>query len=126
MDSLQVQLIFVIIVMLVYVCAAKYLEESRVKIIHHSGVCLIVGSLIGSLLTFILHMEIDYDNRIFFDFVLPIIIFEAGFSMKKRNFFKNLGIISIFGVLGTLVCFIMIGWFLILMNDWGWIVDWDG
>jgi|688.fasta_scaffold2358914_1 sodium/hydrogen exchanger 8 len=126
MDSLQVQLIFVIIVMLVYVCGAKYLEESRVKIIHHSGVCLIVGSLIGSLLTFILHMEIDYDNRIFFNFVLPIIIFEAGFSMKKRNFFKNLGIISIFGVLGTLVCFIMIGWFVILMNNWGWIVDWNG
>jgi NhaP-type Na+/H+ or K+/H+ antiporter len=112
--------------MLVYVCGAKYLEESRVKIIHHSGVCLIVGSLIGSLLTFILHMEIDYDNRIFFNFVLPIIIFEAGFSMKKRNFFKNLGIISIFGVLGTLVCFIMIGWFVILMNNWGWIVDWNG
>ena len=44
----------------------------------------------------LLDMEIDYDNRIYFDFVLPIIIFEAGFSMKKRIFFKNLGIISIF------------------------------
>lgn len=126
MDSLQVQLIFVVIVMLIYICGAKYLEEYRVKIVHHTGICLVVGSLIGFFLTYGIDMEINYHSSIFFDFILPIIIFEAGYSMKRRSFFKNLGIISIFGVIGTLVCFMMISWFIIIMNEQGWIQDWNG
>lgn len=32
-----------------------------------------------------------FDPEIFFDFLLPIIVFHAGYSLKKQWFFKNLG-----------------------------------
>ena len=41
--------------------------------------------------------------------MLPPIIFEAGFSLSKRTFFRNFGSILLFAVLGTLATTFVIG-----------------
>ena len=45
----------------------------------------------------------------FFNFFLPPIVFNSGFNMRKRMFFKNLGNIAVFGLCVTLVCFVIYG-----------------
>ena len=42
---------------------------------------------------------------VFFDVILPPIIFNSGFNMKRKKFFANLGNILITGLGVTFVCF---------------------
>ncbi len=49
-----------------------------------------------------------FNASVFFNVVLPPIIFHQGYSLKKRKFFKFFGLIISFGVLGTLVQFLVI------------------
>jgi NhaP-type Na+/H+ or K+/H+ antiporter len=47
----------------------------------------------------------SFNDALFFDLILPPIIFNSGFSMKRKKFFENIGNIMIFGLVVTLVCF---------------------
>ncbi|KAK4282849.1 hypothetical protein QN277_014176 [Acacia crassicarpa] len=44
-----------------------------------------------------------FSEDIFFIYLLPPIIFNAGFQVKKKQFFKNFITITLFGAVGTLV-----------------------
>eukprot|EP00198_Chlamydomonas_reinhardtii_P007545 XP_001696882.1 cation/hydrogen exchanger, NhaP-type [Chlamydomonas reinhardtii] len=46
---------------------------------------------------------VTFDEDVFFQTLLPPIIFSAGFSVKKKLFFRNFFTLMIFGVLGTMV-----------------------
>ncbi|CAF1274709.1 unnamed protein product [Didymodactylos carnosus] len=50
-----------------------------------------------------------FDAEIFFNIILPPIIFHAGYSMKRRHFFRNLGAILIFALLGTTIACVLTG-----------------
>ncbi len=44
----------------------------------------------------------------FFLFILPPIIFAAGYTLKKKNFIRNLVIILSLGLIGTILAMIII------------------
>ncbi|XP_030534750.1 sodium/hydrogen exchanger 1-like [Rhodamnia argentea] len=58
---------------------------------------------------------LNFSENLFFLYLLPPIIFNAGFQVKKKQFFKNISIILLFGVLGTVIsfCIISLGVFLV-------------
>ncbi|XP_059652526.1 sodium/hydrogen exchanger 1-like [Cornus florida] len=49
-----------------------------------------------------------FSEELFFIYLLPPIIFNAGFQVKKKQFFKNFSIIFSFGVFGTIISFCLI------------------
>ena len=44
-----------------------------------------------------------FNEEIFFDICLPLIIFASGYNLKRRKFFENIGNIEIFGIFGTVL-----------------------
>ena len=91
---------------------AFYLERSKTSLVSESGVAMLLGMAVGGF------MELgDADNaaaisfkeEFFFYGLLPPIILEAGFSMKRRQFFSNFSTILLLAVVGTLVATFVIG-----------------
>ncbi|XP_022771026.1 sodium/hydrogen exchanger 2-like isoform X2 [Durio zibethinus] len=49
-----------------------------------------------------------FNEELFFIYLLPPIIFNAGFQVKKKQFFHNFVTIILFGAVGTLISFVII------------------
>jgi NhaP-type Na+/H+ or K+/H+ antiporter len=54
---------------------------------------------------------LQWNNHLFFDFLLPLIIFTTGYNIRRRKFFANIANISKFGLLGTVLTFLFLSGF---------------
>lgn len=60
------------------------------------------------------HVSLPYSSlqqspEVFFFFLLPPIIFEAGYSLDRKGFFENIGAITLYAMLGTLISTFTVG-----------------
>ncbi|KAL3508040.1 hypothetical protein ACH5RR_033422 [Cinchona calisaya] len=86
------------------------LEENRWM--NESITALIIGLCTGVVILLISggtssHLLV-FSEDLFFIYLLPPIIFNAGFQVKKKQFFRNFMTIMLFGALGTLISFVII------------------
>ncbi|XP_074577559.1 sodium/hydrogen exchanger 1-like [Curcuma longa] len=86
------------------------LEESRW--INESITALVIGVCTGAVILLTTkgkssHIFV-FSEDLFFIYLLPPIIFNAGFQVKKKQFFRNFMTIMLFGAVGTLISFFII------------------
>ena len=77
---------------------------------------IILGLILGTLLHLVYSESFRFSDRGFFLLILPPIIFSAGYTLKKKLFLRNLHYISLFGLLGTLLSFLLLTLLLSLAN----------
>ncbi|XP_027367256.1 sodium/hydrogen exchanger 1-like isoform X2 [Abrus precatorius] len=96
------------------------LEENRWA--NESTVALLLGLCAGVVVLLVTKFHstkiLVFSEDLFFLYLLPPIIFNAGFQVKKKQFFKNFTTILLFGVIGTVIsfCLISIGAFLLIQR----------
>lgn len=96
--------------------------------LHFIPECLItigIGCIFGILMKifpFNADVITQMDPQIFFVIFLPAIIFDAGYSMQKVDFFKNIGSIILFAIFGTFLSTVVVAVGLYGFSTIGWIV----
>ena len=110
-SSLSYKAVVAIIILIFYTIAAPIFQKLNFHYLHESGICMIVGMLIALISKYVgnkndpLSTFVSFDDEMFFNIVLPPIIFSAGYNLKKRAFFKYFFYIVTFGIFGTLISF---------------------
>ena len=113
-STLSYKGVVAIIILIFYTIAAPIFQKFNFHYLHESGICMIVGTLIALISKYIGNMNdslttfVTFDDEMFFNIVLPPIIFSAGYNLKKRAFFKYFFYIIAFGIFGTVISFLIV------------------
>jgi len=89
-------------------------------------VSILIGFLLGGLASLLKYEELTADvtygfSGVFFEFLLPAIIFSNAYSVKHKSFFRNLSGILCFTFAGTLISALFIGYGVYFASHAGWI-----
>ncbi|KAJ1435707.1 Sodium/solute symporter superfamily [Sesbania bispinosa] len=106
--------VYAITLFVVLLCACiiigHLLEKSRW--LTESVIALIIGLVAGNIILFATGRRrshvLVFNEKLFFVYLLPPIIFNAGFQVKKKQFFRNFLAIILYGVVGTLMSFLVV------------------
>lgn len=97
--------------LLIHVASGPLFHRFKFHYLHESGISMIIGfslALMVRLIAGSFKGSIDFSREIFFNVVLPPIIFNAGYTMKKQTFFKFSPYIITCGIFSTIASFFVV------------------
>lgn len=116
LNSLMAVLVAVICLFLCHI-----LHHHKVAYVSESGVVMVFGLLIGVMLSNFKKDElafVRFEPELFFYILLPPLIFEAGFFLRRNMFFDNLHTILMLAIFGTTVSTFIVGSGLWILASW--------
>jgi len=108
-------ILFMIALLLIASLGGYFLQRRKVRLLGEAGFALLLGVVAGFLVYAANNFSrerthyITFQKEFFFLFLLPPIIFEAGFGVEVGPFFGNFGAICTFAFLGTAVSTFAVG-----------------
>ena len=120
-EDLNLVTLLAIIILMIYTVAAPIFEKIHFHYMHESGLCMIIGVIVSLIAIFFnphtnFTKSINFSGDVFFTFVLPPIIFSAGYNLRRASFFKYFIYILSFGVFGTIMSFLWVAPVTLLFN----------
>ena len=115
--------------LLFFIIIGSIMEHKNLIFGHETGVIILFGMLI-SFIGIRIHIEFSYKfpAELFFNLLLPLILFAAGYNMRRKEFFSNIVNIAKFGLFGSLftfIAFVIMFWILFKYADMGMTQDND-
>ena len=112
-NNLNFKTLIAIILLLIYIISAPIFVKIKFYLLHQSGLCMLLGMIISLITHFITPFEnykksLEFNDNVFFTFILPPIIFSAGYNIRVKSFFTYFHYSVIFGILGTFMTFLII------------------
>lgn len=107
--------LMLVILLALCVLAGYVLQERHFKYLPESGASLLLGAVAGGIIRLAVgddNSELDllqFSPLIFFFVLLPPIIFEAGYTLKKKRFFANVVAIGLYAIVGTFISTFTVG-----------------
>lgn len=121
-ESLVNCVIIVLSLVALYHVVGNFIKRKNLVFGHEASLLVIVGMVIS----FILNkshpgiiQRVTFDSNVFFYGCLPPIIFASVYNMNMRIFFDNFEAVIIFGVLGTILQFVLFSIGLYFLNSLG-------
>ena len=120
-EDLNLVTLLAIIILMIYTVSAPIFEKVHFHYMHESGLCMIIGVIVSLIAIFFdphtnFTKSINFSGEVFFTFVLPPIIFSAGYNLHRASFFKYFIYILSFGVFGTIMSFLWVAPLSLLFN----------
>jgi len=120
-DSTKIS--FILYVLGMCILLTHWLIKCNFHILPESIAVVFLGMIIGGAIKIMKNAGLnDFQEaeilspQNFFLMILPPIIFEAGYSLHKGNFFQNFGSILVFAVIGTFISAMIVGGGIYLMG----------
>ncbi|KAL7590831.1 hypothetical protein Lser_V15G35597 [Lactuca serriola] len=105
LDTQVVPITLFVAVLCLCLVIGHLLDENRW--VNESITAIIIGCVVGTIILIISNWKsshfLRFDEQLFFIYLLPPIIFNAGFQVKKKKFFQNFLPIMLFGVTGVFI-----------------------
>mmetsp|Transcript_19930 Transcript_19930/g.27469 ORF Transcript_19930/g.27469 Transcript_19930/m.27469 type:complete len:594 (+) Transcript_19930:22-1803(+) len=107
--------LLLVVILGLCVLSAYLIKQNSFYYLPESACAILVGMIVGCLAKAIYpsseEMEfLSFEPQMFFFLLLPPIIFEAGYSLRKKDFFANFWTVSLYAVFGTIISTFIIGY----------------
>ena len=102
---------------------AYVVKRFRIYSLPESAGALLVGVIVGGMARLTVGNEnldlFEFQPEVFFFFLLPPIMFEAGYSLDRKGFLANIGAITLYAFFGTIVSTFVVGYLLFYASKIG-------
>jgi len=99
--------------LIIFIILESHNNKHPWKVGHHTGAIIVIGALFSIIYYFSEgnshegESYFEFKPAVYWNLLVPPLIFNAGYNMNRKMYFLNFGNIFIFGVLVTITCFII-------------------
>ncbi|EDQ85396.1 uncharacterized protein MONBRDRAFT_29272 [Monosiga brevicollis MX1] len=119
-NSIRFEYLVTVLLVVIAIARLVFHTFNLQRIVPDSALTIIIGVLVGTFLssTGTESAEVQFDEEIFFHYLLPWIILSDGYFTDVSMFLKNMRVILILALIGTLINTLAIGYIMYAVADW--------